>query len=184
MIPSLLQFAPLQRVHADAIVQWCYPRPFEIYNTLPERREAATQDLLRPEYCYFAVLDDRGLLIAHCCLGADARVAGGDYSADALDLGVGLRPDLTGRGLGRHVIAAAMCHAIGRFQPERFRVTIASFNQRARRVCTTLGFRHENRFPRPSDGLEFDIMIRTAEPPSLTVPFVGRESAGQDTASI
>jgi len=45
---------------------------------------------------YVAVLDARDEMIAFRCFGPEARVLGGAYFEDALDMGGGLRPDLTG----------------------------------------------------------------------------------------
>ena len=43
--------------------------------------------------------EDHSQLIGFCCFGPDARVTGFAYDEDSLDIGAGLRPDLTGRGL-------------------------------------------------------------------------------------
>src|SRR5206468_9220263 len=51
-------------------------------------------------YRYQAVRDEDGELVGFCTFGEDARVAGYIYPDDALDIGVGMRPDLVGRGLG------------------------------------------------------------------------------------
>jgi hypothetical protein len=37
--------------------------------------------------------------IGFCCFGPDAQLRGGDYHEPALDVGLGLRPDLVGKGL-------------------------------------------------------------------------------------
>ncbi len=109
-------------------------------------------------------------MIAFRCFGPDAQVSGGDYTAQALDLGGGLRPNLTGKGIGRYVIAAAMNYAIAQFHPHFFRVTVASFNHRAKKVCVKLGYKVLSEFIRPSDGLKFEIMTQTAQKSALTIP--------------
>jgi RimJ/RimL family protein N-acetyltransferase len=89
-----------------------------------------------------------------------------------LDLGGGLRPDLTGKGLGQHVIAAAMNYGFQRFTPGFFRTKVASFNLRARKTCERLGYRLVRTFTRLSDGLPFEIMMQEARMTVLTIPVI------------
>jgi hypothetical protein len=49
-----------------------------------------------------------------------------------------------------------------RFSPAVFRVTIAAFNERSRRVFEGLGFAETRRFERRSDGLAFVQLEREA----------------------
>ena len=52
-----------------------------------------------------------------------------------LEYGLGLRPDLTGRGLGLDFFVTELAFARRRYRPRRVLLHVASFNQRARRVC-------------------------------------------------
>jgi len=158
-----LTFRALTRPDAEALLSWRYPAPYEIYNLDARASAGVVDDMLRPEHHYFAVLNEEEEIVAFHCFGIDARVAGGDYSRDALDMGGGLRPDLTGRGLGRHVIGAAMAFAIERFRPDRFRTTVALFTGRARRVCESLGYSVESAFVRPADEMKFIVLSRDAK---------------------
>ena len=56
----------------------------------------------------------------HCSFGIDAQVPGGDYSAQALDVGLGLRPDHTGQGLGVTFLGAILAFAQERYSPTNF----------------------------------------------------------------
>ncbi|MDQ2672203.1 MAG: GNAT family N-acetyltransferase, partial [Actinomycetota bacterium] len=73
------------------------------------------------------------------CFGEDAQVASGKrfglYEAEpALDVGLGMRPDLTGRGLGEEFVYAGLRFARETYSPPAFRLTVAAFNRRAIRV--------------------------------------------------
>jgi [ribosomal protein S18]-alanine N-acetyltransferase len=59
---------------------------------------------------------------------------------DDVTIGLGLRPDLTGRGLGLPFVEAGMAFAREQFGPSRFRLSIATFNERAIRVYERAGF--------------------------------------------
>lgn len=170
MLCTELRFCPFLEAHAEAMLSWRYAPPYGMYSIHPQDRRAAIKELLRPELHYVAVLDELDDLIAFRCFGPDAQVPGGNYVEEALDLGGGLRPDLTGKGLGRHVIAAAMNYAIGRFSPTLFRTTVASFNQRAKRVCERLGYQAARTFVRPSDGMSFNIFLKEAQMVELVIP--------------
>jgi [ribosomal protein S18]-alanine N-acetyltransferase len=87
-------------------------------------------------------------------------VPGYAYDDSALDTGGGLRPALTGRGLGREAIATGLAYGQQRFTPRAFRVTVASFNARAQRVVTSLGFEHLARFEASTDGRPYDVFVR------------------------
>ena len=58
-----------------------------------------------------------------------------------LDYGLGLRPDLTGGGLGLEFFLAGLAFARERYRPRRVFLHVAAFNERARRVYERAGFR-------------------------------------------
>jgi len=102
--------------------------------------------------------DDR--LIGFRSFGADGQVPGGSYDDSALDTGGGLRPELTGRGLGREAIGTGLEFGRQRFAPAAFRMTIASFNLRAQRVVQALGFRRVGSFAASTDGRSYELLVR------------------------
>lgn len=150
------------------MLSWRYPSPYDLYNAKEPVTDESIRALLSPELNYFAVTDQRGDMIAFRCFGMDAQVAGGDYTQDALDMGGGLRPDLTGQGLGAPIIASTINYALGKFSPSFFRTTVASFNHRARKVCERVGYSYSSRFMRASDGRHFDILL--AKAPAHNIP--------------
>jgi [ribosomal protein S18]-alanine N-acetyltransferase len=158
----ILTFEPIDRASALAVLRWHYDVPYDLYNLDSYNIEDTLNDLLDPDNAYQTLRDERGDIVAFCCFGADAQVAGGDYSATALDVGLGVRPDLTGQGHGLDYVLAVLAFAAAQFNVAVFRVTIALFNQRARRVWEKAGFVEVHRFRRPSDGRTFVIMMRPA----------------------
>ena len=78
--------------------------------------------------------------------GSDAQVPGGDYTRPATDIGLGIRPDLTGRGRGGRFVAAVVDFARMTFGAAPLRVTIATGNVRARKVWSGSGFTETQRF--------------------------------------
>src|SRR5690348_9615324 len=105
---SALAVTPTTRADAEAIVRWRYESPYDLYNPDPGTAEEDIAHFSDPANRYFSLHGEAGELIAYVCYGEEARVPGGDYGGDALDVGCGTRPDLTGRGMGPSIIQAAV----------------------------------------------------------------------------
>jgi [ribosomal protein S18]-alanine N-acetyltransferase len=151
----------LTQARAQEIVRWRYQNPYDFYDIAVERAEQAVNDLLEPNNNCFEILDASGIFFWYCSFGPDGQVLGGDYSVSALDVGMGIDPARTGQGSGRAVAKAVLEFAQHKFSPIRFRVTIATFNQRAIRVWQGLGFEPIHSFPHPVSDVEFVILQST-----------------------
>jgi RimJ/RimL family protein N-acetyltransferase len=161
-------FAQLTESQAKNITTWKYPPPYDLYNAANEPEEL--DELLNRDSPYYGVTNDHGRLIGFFCFNETARVPAGHWSgayaeAGALDLGLGLRPDLTGKGLGLPFVLAGIEFARSTFTPALLRLTVATFNARAMRVYERAGFRSMVRFTSYSSSGEhqFLTMVRAAE---------------------
>ncbi|MDE6997841.1 MAG: GNAT family N-acetyltransferase [Oscillospiraceae bacterium] len=130
----------LQR-HEEAISRWRYGGEYAFYNRRePFRAECPDQPV---EENLFVWLDSAGEVLGHVSYGPDGQiptVEGYAYSKDALDIGLGLRPDLCGRGLGAAFTALCLRFARERYGASRFRLSVAAFNERAIKVYQKAGF--------------------------------------------
>lgn len=164
--PPLIPFrlSPLTATDARAMFSWRYPPPFDFYDLSTGEMDEVLRGLLDPVNAYMAVRDAAGAFIGYGCLGPDGQVPEGDYRAEALDIGIGLRPDLTGRGLGPGVLALLLAEARSRWEVTTFRATIAAFNLRSQRLFARLGFREASRFTTTVNGrpVEWVIVTRPA----------------------
>jgi ribosomal-protein-alanine N-acetyltransferase len=152
-------FRPMDRASAQEILAWCYDEPYDLYDLGTGDVAQTLQVLLDPQYAYY-IIEDGEAAVAYCCFGLDAQVPGGDYSQPAVDVGLGVRPDLTGQRQGSVFVEAVLDFARRTLSPERFRVTIAAFNARARRVWAKVGFQQTQVFRRRTDGMDFVVMVR------------------------
>ncbi|NJN18267.1 MAG: GNAT family N-acetyltransferase [Oscillochloris sp.] len=128
---------PMDGAAARRIATWRYESPYDYYNLIGDPlvfvgREGEAAD-------YFQILCNHEL-VGFCCFGAEGQVPGGDYSAPGLDIGIGIRPDLTGRGQGLHYLAAVTDFAERTFAPPTLRLTVADWNTRAIRLYSRAGF--------------------------------------------
>ena len=140
------------------IVGWRYAGPYAAYDCPPDEAEETVRLMVDPASEYHAARDGDGVLVGYCCFGADARVPGGDYAGGgvagggALDVGLGLRPDLTGRGLGPAFVEAVAALARERLGARRLGLTVAAWNRRAVGAYEKAGFRMTRAFIRDTPG--------------------------------
>jgi RimJ/RimL family protein N-acetyltransferase len=144
----------LTPAHARELSLWEYPRPYERYSLVGASSSAFTD----PESEFVAIVDAQGELVGYRSFGPDGRVPGGTYDERALDTGGALRPDLTGRGLGRWAIQLGLQYGWRSYDATALRVTVWSKNQRALKVLRSLGFQDVDTFIAESDGDEYVIL--------------------------
>jgi RimJ/RimL family protein N-acetyltransferase len=151
----------LTRADAKRICTWRYPPPYDFYNI----DESSMQELLDPANHCIAVDDQTGSLLGFFTFGASARVRGasrtGLYQEPALDIGLGMRPDLAGQGHGLAFVDAGLHYSRERFQPVRFRLVVAAFNARAIRVYERAGFQLRASFTSPVRKTEVPFRLMT-----------------------
>jgi len=114
---------------------WRYPPPYDFY-------DGDVDPVLNPER-HFGAFDERGELVGFYYF---------EEKPPDLDYGLGLRPDLVGRGLGLEFFLAGLAFARERYGARRVYLHVAEFNMRARRVYERAGFvvvsRHVRSFER------------------------------------
>ena len=150
-------FEPMNAANAEKLTRWHYEPPYQMYNSTSD--ETLIGSFVDPQNAYYSI-QYNGELIAFCCFGKEAQVPGGDYLKDALDIGLGVRPDLTGQGKGQVYIADVLNFARSTFNSTLFRVTVAAFNERALRAWKNAGFQQVQSFLAQEDKEPFVILVR------------------------
>jgi RimJ/RimL family protein N-acetyltransferase len=117
----------IEPASADVLAEraaWRYPPPYDFYDDdgIPPKN---------PELFYGAY-DEDGALVGFYFFAS---------RGEDVFYGLGLRPDLTGRGLGLEFVRAGIAFATERFRPKRVILDVAEFNERAIRVYEQAGFR-------------------------------------------
>ena len=119
--------------YAKEVAEWRYEPPYDFYDLAADPTdEAEMRDPARAAH-YRAVLAD----------GVERLDAFWyfDWQGDAVEVGIGLRPDLTGRGYGESFLLSQLAYAAAQWTPETFRLFVAAWNERAIRLYERLGFR-------------------------------------------
>lgn len=143
---------------AAEIAAWRYPGEYAVY----DGREDDSELLDGGAY---ALLNRRGELVGFYQFGQGARIPTAEpdpYPEGPLDVGLGLRPDLCGLGLGASFLRAGLDFAQKELGAARFRLTVAAFNQRARKVYARCGFRAERDVTHKASGEPFAILLQEA----------------------
>jgi ribosomal-protein-alanine N-acetyltransferase len=123
---------PLTAEQGEAMAQWRYPGPWSVYDV------TGTID---PAEGFWAVLDDAdGEVAGYACFGVEARVPGLEERPGVLDVGVGMRPELTGQGRGKAFAEAVLSHGTTVTGTRRLRAVVQEWNERSRRLLARLGF--------------------------------------------
>jgi [ribosomal protein S18]-alanine N-acetyltransferase len=125
---------------ATVILGWKYTEPYDFYNN--EVTNEAIQELL--DGSYYSVIDEQNELIGFFCTGKSAQVPAGSkfdaYKADYIDIGLGMRPNLTGKGYGLLFCSYILTDINTNYKNIPTRLTVATFNTRAIHLYEKLGF--------------------------------------------
>lgn len=158
MQSSIKQISPNE---AALVSKWTYEKPYSNYSM--DESEECINELLNG--FYFSVTDSKNDILGYYCFGESAQVPAGRqfgcYSCkDFLDIGLGLNPDLCGRGNGYEFLCDGIKFARDHFSADKYRLTVAAFNKRAIKVYERAGFVKVDSFQRvlESGGMEFWVM--------------------------
>jgi enoyl-CoA hydratase len=114
-----------------AFASWSSPGAWRIEDAL---------EAPEPDEGYWAVVDSRDSLLGFCCLGAAARVPGQPADEWVLDVAIGIRPQLAGRGWGGDLGRSAVTYARSVALDRRVRTTVPDWNTAGLHAARQAGF--------------------------------------------
>jgi [ribosomal protein S18]-alanine N-acetyltransferase len=140
-------FSLMDEGDARAIQTWCYEGAYAVYNMGDDDGDdpEAMAEFLDRRSPYYAVRNEQGELVGFFNFGTSALMWESQepriYIEDkTVTIGLGMRPDLTGKGLGLAFVQAGLQFARQEFAPEHFRLYVFPWNERAIRVYEQAGF--------------------------------------------
>ena len=119
-----IEIRPSDEALLRELESWRYPPPYDFY-------DGDADPVLNPERYYGAYAED-GALVGFFYY---------EQRDDVVEIGLGLRPDLTGKGLGLGFLQAGLDFARDRFHARLIVLNVAAFNERAIAVYERAGFR-------------------------------------------
>jgi len=144
------EFKPMDEEYARAIAGWHYEGMYAFYDMEKDLEDLEEfLDQRNWDDHYYAVTDDRGDLIGFFSFEREEEV---------VILGLGLRPDLTGRGWGQAFFEAGLDFARNKYRPVTFVLSVATFNQRAIHVYRKAGFEDVEVFMNATNGDQYEFL--------------------------
>ena len=141
---------PMDQDDAETVSRWRYEEPYAFYNSDADPDDLA--DLRDPEQregSLFSAYDERGILAGFFEFTANGST---------IEIGLGLRPDLTGKGIGLGFLLAGMEFARKRFAAKDFQLSVATFNRRAIRLYEKAGFQPARTFMQDTNGGQYEFL--------------------------
>ena len=147
------EFQPMDQDYAQAMAGWHYEGIYAFYDL--EQDVEDLEEWLDPSSWpdrIYAVTGDRGDLIGFFCF---------EQQKEVVVIGLGLRPDSTGKGWGQAFLEAGIEFAREKYRPAAFELSVATFNQRAINVYRKAGFKDLQKLVQETNGGRY-VFLRMA----------------------
>ncbi|WP_409276062.1 GNAT family N-acetyltransferase [Neobacillus sp. SCS-31] len=145
------KFSIMTQKQAEAIAfNWHFDGQYSFYNMDADQDDL--EEFLNPkkrENSKFAVTEADELV---------AFFSYGKVSEVTFDIGLGMRPDLTGKGNGMEFLKAIINFIKSEFKPEKITLSVAAFNQRAIKLYRKVGFKEVDTFMQDTNGSTFEFL--------------------------
>ena len=145
----MYEFLPMTDEAAEEIAyQWNYEGEYSFYNMTADQEDL--EEFLDPERSGYYTVEKDGEMIGYFCFQKKES-----YS---VDIGLGMKPALTGNGLGLEYVLQGMKFAIANYQPSKLSLSVATFNQRAINVYEKAGFLPLGTFMQDTNGSTYEFL--------------------------
>jgi ribosomal-protein-alanine N-acetyltransferase len=150
MIPTHFIITPMETDDARAITEWNYPTPYNIYGWMPwSQMEALGIEFGDPtirEQQYASVRNVQGEL---CGFAQFFPLEG------VTRLGISMRPNLCGQGLGKYLVQSIVREATRRKPEDEIDLEVLTWNKRAIQTYLKAGFEITDTYERLTpDGMK------------------------------
>ncbi len=148
-------FHQMDDTDVSKISNWRHEPPYDFYDWDADPEDlAGLQDSEQRRDVYFSVRDRKGGLVGFFQF---------EREDEGVDLGLGLRPDLTGKGLGLEFLLSGLEFARERFKLRRFTLSVWTSNERAISVYERAGFRRGRVYKQETNGGEHKFLFMERE---------------------
>ena len=140
----------LTQSDAEKIALWHYEGEYAFYDSEADAEDLS--ELLDPSLrgdTMFSVRDGACELVGFFAF---------QNTDGVVDFGLGLRPDLTGKGLGAAFVRTGLDFVQSQFSPKTIQLRVAAFNKRAIKVYQRVGFNEVEHYMNRTNGGEFDFI--------------------------
>ncbi|MCZ0702888.1 ribosomal-protein-alanine N-acetyltransferase [Natronobacillus azotifigens] len=145
------QFSVITQEQAENIAfNWHYDGEYSFYDMEADEEDLA--EFLHPEKrgnSIFAVTKENELV---------AFFSFSQVNENTADIGLGMRPDLTGKGDGIKFLKAGIDFIQSQCKPKKITLSVATFNQRAIKLYRKVGFKDVETFSQDTNGSLFEFL--------------------------
>ena len=142
---------PMTQEQAEDIAyNWHYEEPYSFYNM--EADEEDLEEFLDPvsrKDEYYVVMEKEKLIGFFSFTFVAPQV---------MDIGLGMHPNLTGKGKGIDFLKAGLQFAQSMFQPATITLSVATFNKRAIALYKQIGFKELETFNQTTNGGSYEFV--------------------------
>jgi ribosomal-protein-alanine N-acetyltransferase len=147
-------FKQMTQEDAEIIASWKYDGDYSFYDITSDEEdfELFLDSKKRGDH-YFAVYDfnnEKEELVGFFSFTEEP--------SGIRDIGLGMRPDLTGKGVGHSFIEAGLCFATDEYVVKTFTLSVATFNQRAIKVYERVGFQAQATYTQETNGGQYEFV--------------------------
>ncbi|WP_054941128.1 GNAT family N-acetyltransferase [Paenibacillus ihuae] len=145
------EFSVITQEQAENIaLNWHYDGEYSFYDMEADEEDLA--EFLNPEErgnSTFAVTKENELV---------AFFSFSQLADRTFDIGLGMRPDLTGKGNGIEFLRAGINFIQSEFKPDKITLSVATFNLRAIKLYSKIGFKDLETFIQDTNGSTFEFL--------------------------
>ncbi|HOS18538.1 MAG TPA: GNAT family protein [Clostridia bacterium] len=161
MSSTELRIVAMKSEYASEITRWRYDGIYSFYG-----HDGSDPDSYM-DGMHYACVGGNANLIGYFCFGEDARIPTVEkdvYEEGFTDIGLGMKPELCGNGLGSAFLGAGLDFARKNLGIGNFRLSVAAFNERAVKVYARAGFVTVREVTNAYYKNKFDIMTLEGRP--------------------
>ncbi|MEI5992058.1 hypothetical protein A5881_003614 [Enterococcus termitis] len=132
---------------------WKYPYPYNFYDMTEDLEDYEELISVTQRGNNFFSIKEKNILIGFFSIYPFKN------NNKEIEFGIGLRPDLTGKGNGKYYTEAALDYIERTFKPRKIWLSVADFNERAIKVYEKIGFKEEYTKRQKSNGSEYNFVV-------------------------
>ncbi|MGG4394009.1 GNAT family N-acetyltransferase [Paenibacillus thiaminolyticus] len=135
---------------AEIIAKWQYSGIYSFYDMEADQEDL--EEFIHPDTRgdhYFSVYDNDELAGFLCLIPTECGI---------VDIGLGLKPEFTGKGIGLAFLRFAIELALEKYAPHTLTLSVAAFNRRAITVYERAGFVPQHAFMQSTNGGRFEFV--------------------------
>jgi [ribosomal protein S18]-alanine N-acetyltransferase len=141
------KFNEVSQEQAETILNWHYEGEYSFYDY--ENDEENLVKLLNPHGDIYYMVKKGNDEVGFFCY---------EIEEDSVEIGLGMKPELTGRGMGLDFLKAGINFAISKYNPKEITLSVATFNKRAIKVYEKAGFESVKTFMQDTNGGRFKFL--------------------------